>query len=86
MEFSINNIILSSTPIFVNSLELNLPKNWEGISSEQFDLMENIFKQDSLMNEFNLINGHSNGKSLILFITKTTYTRKFYKKIRGFFS
>ena len=67
MEFNINSSILSNSPIIINSLELNIPKNWDEISSEQFELMEKIFNQDSLMNSFHLINGHSNGTSLILF-------------------
>ena len=54
MEFNINSSTLSNSPIFVNSLELNIPKDWDEISSEQFNLMENIFKEDSLMNSFNL--------------------------------
>jgi len=67
IEFNINFELLSLNPFIHNDLAINIPLNWEEISSEQFDAMEKIFKQDTLMNSFNLIKGHSNSSSLILF-------------------
>lgn len=58
--------LLSPVPIQINKLELNISKNWTSIDSNQLNSLKKIFTQDSLMNVFKLVNGQTNGSTLLL--------------------
>ena len=66
IKFQINSELLSSNSIIINEFEFQKPKEWKEISSEQIITLEKVFAQDSLLNVFTLINGQSNGTSLLL--------------------
>jgi len=90
MEFKIDSKLLTLNSISINDLEFNTPKNWLELDSIQLITLKSIFSQDSLLNVFELINGQSDGSSLLLIgqsetINKSYIINNFPKKLEKSF-
>jgi hypothetical protein len=75
MEFQVNSELLSDTLTQISEFEFNLPLNWSKVNSDQFSAINKIFYNDTLLNNFKILNGYQNNNSLIL-IAVTDSTNK----------
>lgn len=76
MEFQIKSELISNSFTQIDELEFNLPLNWSKINSTQFNAINKIFINNSLLNVFKFLSGFQFNKSLIL-IAVTDSTNKF---------
>jgi hypothetical protein len=66
IEFQINSELISHSLTQISEFEFNLPLNWNKVSPDQFNAINKIFINDSLLKVFNFSNGFQFNNSLLL--------------------